>query len=793
MEPSLIRLLKATIVACLFVPAVCILASQFRIANALTAAFVAQLAASVLFGAIASFVALRWLSRDEAKLRELSLHQAEAVDRLAARRPALAIATAAAASLLLELVLIRWQGSVFKFFDIYKNLGLLACFVGLGVGYSTARREGLPLAFTPPLILLQIALMLGLKYVLGWRAEVFLANPVREQLQMGLPLAEGVAQHAAIYVFMAAIFLLTSLTFLPIGRLCGRTMLQRETLAAYAFNLLGSIVGVALTFVLAALWTPPAVWFALSLALLLLFHAAHGRSHVVNALVAVSAVALLSVNVPIGVEKVYSPYQLIERGPSQAESMEGLSTLTVSGKYYQRILDLSKARQSISPPAVKMAHHYELPYRLWSAPQLDRVAVLGAGTGNDVAAALRAGAADVDAVEIDPVILRMGRIYHPEQPYSDARVDPIVDDARTFLRRTDRRYDLIVYGLLDAQTLLAAGTSVRLDSFVYTVEALKEARARLTDRGRICLSFAVCSEGQGRKMYKMIEQAFDGRGPVAVRTDIGDVTFLIGAHDDVDLKDVDFKALGFQNATAEFADPRLEADVSTDDWPFLYMQHRVYPISYLAMLIVVPLASWLLIRATRRPGDDRRDRRERARFGNAAFLLLGAGFMLIETKGITELGLTFGNTWQVIGVVILGVLGMAFLANLAVRALRPRGVWTPYLLLIASLGFGLYIAVGGGFSSTFTGRVASVLVLTAPLFFSGLVFSTLLSRTDDLNGALASNLFGAVLGGLLEYNAMYFGYRFLYLLGIAVYALALVSTWIDARRAPAAAAGPAAA
>ena len=48
--------------------------------------------------------------------------------------------------------------------------------------------------------------------------------------------------------------------------------------------------------------------------------------------------------------------------------------------------------------------------------------VLGAGSGTDVVAALRHGARHVDAVEIDPVIVRLGRQYHPDQPYSDPRV-----------------------------------------------------------------------------------------------------------------------------------------------------------------------------------------------------------------------------------------------------------------------------------------------------------------------------------------------------------------------------------
>ena len=81
--------------------------------------------------------------------------------------------------------------------------------------------------------------------------------------------------------------------------------------------------------------------------------------------------------------------------------------------------------------------YYDLPYRLH--PGRNEVAIVGAGSGNDVAAALRSGAAHVDAVEIDPAILSAGRAYHPEHPYSDPRVSPILDDARSFFRNSNRQ------------------------------------------------------------------------------------------------------------------------------------------------------------------------------------------------------------------------------------------------------------------------------------------------------------------------------------------------------------------
>jgi hypothetical protein len=54
-------------------------------------------------------------------------------------------------------------------------------------------------------------------------------------------------------------------------------------------------------------------------------------------------------------------------------------------------------------------------------------------------------------------------------------------------------------------------------------------------------------------------------------------------------------------------------------------------------------------------------------------------------------------------------------------------------------------------------------------------FSSLLSSKGRVSGMMAMNLLGAVCGGLLEYNSMYFGFRFLYLIAFGCYLLAFVS------------------
>jgi hypothetical protein len=174
---------------------------------------------------------------------------------------------------------------------------------------------------------------------------------------------------------------------------------------------------------------------------------------------------------------------------------------------------------------------------------------------------------------------------------------------------------------------------------------------------------------------------------------------------------------------------------------------------------------------------------ERPHFGELPFAFLGAGFMLVETKAITELGLTFGNTWQVIGIVIAGVLIMAFLANAAVHRFDLRQPHAAYGLLLGSLAVGWLVSRAGGFPPTPVGRIASAALLTSPLFFSGVVFSTLLGTRGSVAAVMAANLLGAMAGGLLEYNSMYFGFRFLYLLAMALYATAWVHTLVSRRAA----------
>src|SRR5260370_28374816 len=108
--------------------------------------------------------------------------------------------------------------------------------------------------------------------------------------------------------------------------------------------------------------------------------------------------------------------------------------------------------------------------------------------GNDVAAALRNGADRVVAVEIDPLILALGRRLHFEKPYGSPRVRAGLDDARSYLQNGHERFDLIVFSLLDSHTTSSHFSNIRIDNYVYTIAALAAARPLLAPDGALIVA-----------------------------------------------------------------------------------------------------------------------------------------------------------------------------------------------------------------------------------------------------------------------------------------------------------------
>ena len=135
----------------------------------------------------------------------------------------------------------------------------------------------------------------------------------------------------------------------------------------------------------------------------------------------------------------------------------------------------------------------EQPYRQIPYDHLDpshrsrSVLIIGAGTGNDVGIALERGAERVVAVEIDPVLYSLGVDLHPDHPYQDARVEVHVDDGRAFLERSSERFDLVIFALPDSLTTVSGQAGIRLESYLFTVEALESVDEHLDPAGTFAM------------------------------------------------------------------------------------------------------------------------------------------------------------------------------------------------------------------------------------------------------------------------------------------------------------------
>ncbi|MDH3428338.1 MAG: hypothetical protein OEM23_07875, partial [Gemmatimonadota bacterium] len=448
--------------------------------------------------------------------------------------------------------------------------------------------------------------------------------------------------------------------------------------------------------------------------------------------------------------------------------------LLVNGTFFQRTINLDKnflAANSDLFPEWQAADYlsYNFPYRV--QPKVDRVLIVGAGTGNDVAAALRNGASHVDAVEIDPVIAAIGERFHPERPYTDPRVNLIVDDARSFLRKTRNKYDLIVFATLDSHTLNSSLSNIRIDDYVYTVQSFKEARDLLTDEGAISLVFAIEHDFIGERLFGMLREAF-GRPPIVFRNAElesaggagGGPMFLI----DRDGR-IEERIAGDSRAAQIISSRRMQLDgqvpLGTDDWPYLYLESRRIPQLYLIVMGIVVLFTAIMVKP--RIGGVRQI--------SPHFFLLGAGFLLIEVQSISKIALILGTTWHVNAIVITGVLTMILLGNLTAAKLRFRSLTGIYLALAASIVLNYLFPFESllPFPAWMKAIIAGA-IMSLPIFFASLVFILTFAGTERSGAALGSNLFGAILGGMFESASFWLGINALGMIALAFYAGSLL-------------------
>jgi hypothetical protein len=398
--------------------------------------------------------------------------------------------------------------------------------------------------------------------------------------------------------------------------------------------------------------------------------------------------------------------------------------------------------------------------------------VIGAGTGNDVAVLLDEGAQSVDAVEIDPVIVDLGRQRHPSRPYDSPKVRVFNTDARTYLNTTSERYDLIVFGTLDSLTRLSALSSVRLDNFVYTRECLQAARSRLTGDGGLLMYFMVGETGYiDVRLGGMLTEAF-GETPLMISRHFGLFNHAFMAGPAFTAIDGEARRAGAPEALARV---RARTELPSDDWPFLYLRERgitaFYATTAAAILLLSAGAVFLA------SGDLRRSVRDGG--ADVEMFALGLGFLLLETASVTTMNLVWGATWRTSAVVFLCVLATVLGAALVARRRDVRYGTAVTALAASVLATYLLPAEAALRAGTLARLGVSLVLVGAPIFFGSLCFSRAFAARRAPDRAFGWNILGAVAGGILEIACMATGLRALLLVALAAY---LAAYWIYRRR-----------
>jgi hypothetical protein len=366
------------------------------------------------------------------------------------------------------------------------------------------------------------------------------------------------------------------------------------------------------------------------------------------------------------------------------------------------------------------------------------------------------------------LLYRVGRDHHPDHPYQDPRVTVHIEDGRSFLHDTERRFDLVLYAIPDSLTVLAGQSSLRLESYLLTREAMQEVHDHLKPHGVV-------------SMYHYYLPVVVDRYADALTRAFGDPPCL-------ELE----PGVGLRRRTVLTASMRPEDLVCeqrwsrpaelvapvTDDHPFAYLVGNGIPTFYLVTLLAIVVGSLVAVRVTAGPFGQMRP--------YVDLFFMGAAFLLLETSNVVRFALLFGTTWFVNALVFAGILASVYLAIEVARRVRFRHPAWLYVPLFVSVAIAWAVPPEALLGLDAVPRfLAAVALGFTPVFIANLVFADRFRDVGASGIAFGTNLLGAIVGGVLEYGALVVGYRSLLIVVAALYGVAFLAgrSHLVARRA----------
>ena len=129
-----------------------------------------------------------------------------------------------------------------------------------------------------------------------------------------------------------------------------------------------------------------------------------------------------------------------------------------------------------------------LPYHLKA---MNKVLILGAGTGSDVLQARFHNGRQIDAVEQNPQIIKLIKKNYADfagDLYSKPNVNLFNKEIRAFISGSDSTYDLVNLSLMDSFGNSSAGLYSMAENYLYTTQAVQQYLQHLTADGYLSLT-----------------------------------------------------------------------------------------------------------------------------------------------------------------------------------------------------------------------------------------------------------------------------------------------------------------
>jgi spermidine synthase len=409
-------------------------------------------------------------------------------------------------------------------------------------------------------------------------------------------------------------------------------------------------------------------------------------------------------------------------------------------------------------------------------------AIIGPGGGTDVLSALRAGVQKVVGIEINPIIVddvmrgefadTSGDLYT-----KDPRVEIVVDEGRSYLRRSGQKFATIQATLVDTWAASSSGAFTLSENNLYTVEAFEEFMDALAPNGIMTITrwYDPGKPAEFVRLIAIARRALENRGiaPSAIRdhvliaTDNQQRATINISRDPFPEAERDkfLELVKTQNVRALYASGRVapdkalaktleapdldaflatlsyDATPTTDNKPFFFYHQRIGDIlssfgksaagqlNNVGLVVLVILLGFSLLTTILfvvvplilfRRGDLATDRKRKLRL-IGYFGCLGLGFILVELGFMQQFVLFLGHPVYSLAVVLSGLLiasgiGAGITPHLERRFGEVRAKW----VCVGALT-GILLVYGIGLSTVFDAliglplpaRVAIAAVLVA--------------------------------------------------------------------------------